>query len=989
MEQATEHLGSPQSSPHAAEDRSVLTGGPSHLDQATTNPPALGGQEEDAVTAEHAYSAVSSREKEDAHAYIGRLSRLEPVTTKPHSIMASEKAMISPKYFMVVSKRLFKMDEKQRAGLEDWLQEKAGIEVWEGQPMEISELVDHTLDFLNQQNKVSLEYFTFAFRRLFKMDQKQRATLETWLQGQAGLKLLQGQHTESSVLADHTLKFLNQNKNTFSEWLGGEYEEMRKQSLAKEFDPVTLEESIEFYYPSIHEDQRQSVLRFALGLRVVEKEKPSLDHQWTLEDLKKLFKHWDDIAGPKKMTPWVTMSLKDFNEVTHKVLGFEPDVQDAKDNYFKSLLSWDLREEHQKFSLEELIHYTTLVMREEKILSGLWVWRNEIYFIDVQNMLMEQYLWHMIQETLEPTIDLLGVNLFEAEKASFTQFAKRKLLSNKENFPLENLGAGKLAKLFHEWKSGVKEHGEISLESKVLSRTTNGIQDGPGKESAPVPESLPGTWLEDSVEGKMRLSHEKEGAHAYLGRLSHLEPVNTQPPSSTASQEATVSLKYFCVASKRLFKMDEKQTVSLENWLQRDAGIFDLPQGRHNKISELVDSTFDFLKQNNKYLFFELLGIDSDSEWKKKESLARGFDPVTLEESIEFYYPSINKVQRQAVLRFAEGLRAVNEKEPSLDYRWTLKDLKKLFKHWDDIAGPGKNTPQVMMSLKEFNKHAPTIFTYDPVNQDDINNYLKSLLSWDIGDEHQKFSLEELIHYTTLAIKEREISVPDYVQLHSEVDFFFSSQDWRKKGYLWKILCDTLVDFFKVKFLDDKQLSFARFVRQNFLSEDGNFPKENLGVDKIESLLEEFTEKTGISLDSEVLPEDPNMTQHGLVAGPSPEKLLEHSDGGEMQTSSDISSGEANAPLKPQWERNKELLEQLFRSHPTLSQEDKDSFQQFAREKHVVEIDSGETLDFNRLQGWYKEWNGTQRRRPFMASLKNWWHRVLQFWQKILGLGKK
>ncbi|KAI9628634.1 hypothetical protein KEM48_011590 [Puccinia striiformis f. sp. tritici PST-130] len=337
------------------------------------------------------------------------------------------------------------------------------------------------------------------------------------------------------------------------------------------------------------------------------------------------------------MTPWVTMSLKDFNEVTHKVLGFEPDVQDAKDNYFKSLLSWDLREEHQKFSLEELIHYTTLVMREEKILSGLWVWRNEIYFIDVQNMLMEQYLWHMIQETLEPTIDLLG-----------------------------NLGAGKLAKLFHEWKSGVKEHGEISLESKVLSRTTNGIQDGPGKESAPVPESLPGTWLEDSVEGKMRLSHEKEGAHAYLGRLSHLEPVNTQPPSSTASQEATVSLKYFCVASKRLFKMDEKQTVSLENWLQRDAGIFDLPQGRHNKISELVDSTFDFLKQNNKLRF----------RMEEKESLARGFDPVTLEESIEFYYPSINKVQRQAVLRFAEGLRAVNEKEPSLDYRWTLKDLK-------------------------------------------------------------------------------------------------------------------------------------------------------------------------------------------------------------------------------------------------------------------------------------------------------------------------
>ncbi|POW08791.1 hypothetical protein PSTT_07288 [Puccinia striiformis] len=776
-------------------------------------------------TAEHAYSAVSSREKEDAHAYIGRLSRLEPVTTKPHSIMASEKAMISPKYFMVVSKRLFKMDENKELawkigcpvkinGLH--LKGKGRYRAMGRATMEISELVDHTLDFLNQQNKV----------------------------------------------------------NTFSEWLGGEYEEMRKQSLAKEFDPVTLEESIEFYYPSIHEDQRQSVLRFALGLRVVEKEKPSLDHQWTLEDLKKLFKHWDDIAGPKKMTPWVTMSLKDFNEVTHKVLGFEPDVQDAKDNYFKSLLSWDLREEHQKFSLEELIHYTTLVMREEKILSGLWVWRNEIYFIDVQNMLMEQYLWHI------------------------------KLLSNKENFPLENLGAGKLAKLFHEWKSGVKEHGEISLESKVLSRTTNGIQDGPGKESAPVPESLPGTWLEDSVEGKMRLSHEKEGAHAYLGRLSHLEPVNTQPPSSTASQEATVSLKYFCVASKRLFKMDEKQTVSLENWLQRDAGIFDLPQGRHNKISELVDSTFDFLKQNNKLRF----------RMEEKRILSKG----TLEESIEFYYPSINKVQRQAVLRFAEGLRAVNEKEPSLDYRWTLKDLKKLFKHWDDIAGP------------EFNKHAPTIFTYDPVNQDDINNYLKSLLSWDIGDEHQKFSLEELIHYTTLAIKEREISVPDYVQLHSEVDFFFSSQDWRKKGYLWKI-----------------------------------------------------------SLDSEVLPEDPNMTQHGLVAGPSPEKLLEHSDGGEMQTSSDISSGEANAPLKPQWERNKELLEQLFRSHPTLSQEDKDSFQQFAREKHVVEIDSGETLDFNRLQGWYKEWNGTQRRRPFMASLKNWWHRVLQFWQKILGLGKK
>ncbi|POW18785.1 hypothetical protein PSHT_05387 [Puccinia striiformis] len=866
------HLGSALSSPYAAEDRSVLTGGPSHLDQATTNPPPLGGPEVDPVTSEHADSAVSSREKEDAHAYIGRLSRLEPVTTKPpfnHGIRESDD-------ITQVLHGCFEEAFQNGCKTKSWLGRlvAAGIKVWEGQHMEISELVDHTLDFLNQQNKVSLEYFTFAFQKAFQNGSKTKSHVGNMvtfpcmhndyaLRGQAGLKLLQGQHTESSVLADHTLKFLDQNKNTFSEWLGGEYEEMRKQSLAKEFDPVTLEESIEFYYPSIHEDQRQSVLRFALGLRVVEKEKPSLDHQWTLEDLKKLFKHWDDIAGPKKMTPWVTMSLKDFNEVTHKVLGFEPDVQDAKDNYFKSLLSWDLREEHQKFSLEELIHYTTLVMREEKILSGLWVWRNEIYFIDVQNMLMEQYLWHI------------------------------KLLSNKENFPLENLGAGKLAKLFHEWKSGVKEHGEISLESKVLSRTTNGIQDGPGKESAPVPESLPGTWLEDSVEGKMRLSHEKEGAHAYLGRLSHLEPVNTQPPSSTASQEATVSLKYFCVASKRLFKMDEKQTVSLENWLQRDAGIFDLPQGRHNKISELVDSTFDFLKQNNKYLFFELLGIDSDSEWKKKESLARGFDPVdkqvsadlipigrlllpnsTLEESIEFYYPSINKVQRQAVLRFAEGLRAVNEKEPSLDY-----DLKKLFKHWDDIAGPGKNTPQVMMSLKEFNKHAPTIFTYDPVNQDDINNYLKSLLSWDIGDEHQKFSLEELIHYTTLAIKEREM--------------------------------------------------------------------------------------------------------------PSPEKLLEHSDGGEMQTSSDISSGEANAPLKPQWERNKELLEQLFRSHPTLSQEDKDSFQQFAREKHVVEIDSGETLDFNRLQGWYKEWNGTQRRRPFMASLKNWWHRVLQFWQKILGLGKK
>ncbi|KAI9628710.1 hypothetical protein KEM48_011391 [Puccinia striiformis f. sp. tritici PST-130] len=912
MEQATGHLGSALRGSKRINWWSISFG------LGHNQPSSTGGTR---GRPGHADSAVSSHEKEDAHAYIGRLSRLEPVTTKPPSIMASEKAKISPKYFLVLSKRLFKMDEKQRAGLEDWLQEKAGIEVWEGQPMEISELVDHTLDFLNQQNKVSLEYFTFAFRRLFKMDQKQRATLETWLQGQAGLKLLQGQHTESSVLADHTLKFLNQNKNTFSEWLGGEYEEMRKQSLAKEFDPVTLEESIEFYYPSIHEDQRQSVLRFALGLRVVEKEKPSLDHQWTLEDLKKLFKHWDDIAGPKKMTPWVTMSLKDFNEVTHKVLGFEPDVQDVKDNYFKSLLSWDLREEHQKFSLEELIHYTTLVMREEKILSGLWVWRNEIYFIDVQNMLMEQYLWHMfvsaLMETLEPTIDLLGVNLFEAEKASFTQFAKRKLLSNKENFPLENLGAEKLAQLFHEWQSGDTERKETSLESKVLLGTPNGIQNDLGKESARVSEPVPEALLEDPDKGKTRLPREEEDAHAYIRRLALLEPVNTKPPSRTGPEEAAVSLKYFIVASKRLLKMDKQQTESLENWLH------------------------------------------------------------TLEESIEFYYPSINKDQRQAVLRFAEGLRADNQKEPSLDYRWTLKDLKKLFKHWDDIAGP------------KFNKHAPTIFTFDPVDQDDINNYLKSLLSWDIGDEHQKFSIEELIHYTTLAIKEREISVPDYVQLHSEVDFFFSSQDWRKREYLWKILYDTLVDFFKVKFLDDKQLSFARFVRQNFLSEDGNFPKENLEVDRIKSLLAEFTDKRGISLDSEVLPEDPNMTQHDLVAEPSPEKLLDHSDGGEMQTSSDVSSGEANAPPKPQWERNKELLEQLFRSHPTLSQEDKDSFRQFAKEKHVVEIDSGETLDFNRLQGWYKEWNGTQRRRPFMASLKNWWHRVLQFWQKILGLGKK
>ncbi|KAI9628635.1 hypothetical protein KEM48_011591 [Puccinia striiformis f. sp. tritici PST-130] len=226
---------------------------PSHLDQATTNPPPLGGPEVDPVTSEHADSAVLHVRKRMRMHTLGVCLVWNQL---PPSLLQSWHQR-SDDYFMVVSKRLFKMDAKQRAGLEDWLREKAGIKLWEGQHMEISELVDHTLDFLNQQNKVSLEYFTFAFQRLFKMDQKQRATLETWLQ----LEIIARATHRSSVLADHTLKFLNQNKNTFSEWLGGEYEEMRKQSLAKEFDPVTLEESIEFYYPSIHEDQRHGLLK--------------------------------------------------------------------------------------------------------------------------------------------------------------------------------------------------------------------------------------------------------------------------------------------------------------------------------------------------------------------------------------------------------------------------------------------------------------------------------------------------------------------------------------------------------------------------------------------------------------------------------------------------------------------------------------------------------------------------------------------------------
>ncbi|KNE90691.1 hypothetical protein PSTG_15871 [Puccinia striiformis f. sp. tritici PST-78] len=191
----------------------------------------------------------------------------------------------------------------------------------------------------------------------------------------------------------------------------------------------------------------------------------------------------------------------------------------------------------------------------------------------------------------------------------------QKLLSNKENFPLENLGAEKLAQLFHEWQSGDTERKETSLESKVLLGTPNGIQNDLGKESARVSEPVPEALLEDPDKGKTRLPREEEDAHAYIRRLALLEPVNTKPPSRTGPEEAAVSLKYFIVASKRLLKMDKQQTESLENWLQRDAGIFDLPQGRHNKISELVDSTFDFLKQNNKLRF----------RMEEKRILSKGF----------------------------------------------------------------------------------------------------------------------------------------------------------------------------------------------------------------------------------------------------------------------------------------------------------------------------------------------------------------------------
>ncbi|KAA1138349.1 hypothetical protein PGTUg99_032463 [Puccinia graminis f. sp. tritici] len=98
--------------------------------------------------------------------------------------------------------------------------------------------------------------------------------------------------------------------------------------------------------------------------------------------------------------------------------------------------------------------------------------------------------------------------------------------------------------------------------------------------------------------------------------------------------------------------------------------------------------------------------------------------------------------------KFVLGLSAVDGKKPAIN--GILRMLK-------GYSGTGiKYQDQVeshLISLRNFNEIVPNIFGVPPESVISLNKYFKNLMLWEMKNEKEEISLQELIHYTLLWIK--------------------------------------------------------------------------------------------------------------------------------------------------------------------------------------------------------------------------------------------
>ncbi|WAQ89888.1 hypothetical protein PtA15_11A580 [Puccinia triticina] len=183
-----------------------------------------------------------------------------------------------------------------------------------------------------------------------------------------------------------------------------------------------------------------------------------------------------------------------------------------------------------------------------------------------------------------------------------------------------------------------------------------------------------------------------------------------------------------------------------------DGNHFNLNPGMINHPGKYEIRRGEFFFFCEKFYSF----CEGSSEIRVKELFMKKFGLLTLEEGIELYNQLASEDQRSSIRLFALGTKALGRETSPLQTYWYFQHLEEMFKHWNDVSSPGKNT--ILISWEDFRTLCHKFhFDIEAPSYEHLADYLKKLAILDINHEKEEISIHKLLHYTFLYFHENKL----------------------------------------------------------------------------------------------------------------------------------------------------------------------------------------------------------------------------------------
>ncbi|KAA1087577.1 hypothetical protein PGT21_033922 [Puccinia graminis f. sp. tritici] len=821
-----------------------------------------------------------------------------------------------------------------------------------------------------EERMVTFEHFMTTIKSILKLDSNLLVAgqLDSWLQLSL-VKRNPGPLLNLSDLIDHTLEFIKiALKSEYAKLSKGRSDEEIKYFLMKQCGKMTLEEGIELFHPGTPEDQKKSMRIFALGLLAFNKNLSSTEHSWSAQDLQELLRRWNRFSGPDRKPTWISWS--EFDGLVVKVVGFHPEKLEELRWYLKHLMLWEIGDENQKLPLEELVHHTLLWGKENDVFLFNAHIRDFYDLFYFEDLLSKGFMRHITtNRNLDKKITSLGIKLSKEKQDSFKEFIKIKLQTGKPNFDLGNVGLKQWEFLFEDWK---KSTGQTTLETQPPKgeEKTNAMFDTP-KLDQPI------------------------------GTDEHMEEI-----------ENPISFRYFIILSRRVLDLDIKALGHLET------SLIKFKTAPFMNVSKLLKHTLDWLRDNFESKYIELL--KQKSEVDIRNDFKKNYNNPTFDEILEFHLPETSEKERLSMRKFVLGLSAVDGNKPA-GYQWNSENAQELFRHWNKVSGPEKESH--LISLRNFNEIVPNIFGVPPESVISLNKYFKNLILWEMKNEKEEISLQELIHYTLLWIKVDNVECKWH---KSDLQTAMWHIEKRVYNYLCKIrphLSETIASL-EPDFSIDQKREFLLYLETEWVK--FAFYQDSLKPDYLKGWIEDWKtnkDKTNSERVHETMNPignheavypfkmDPmiSVKRFGIVGCclylekyPDFIEFLQKLSTVETMKFLDLithvanwlkSKGEFGSPsieyisaqdwldlkVKFALELNKLSVEDYFKLHPDISHQKK-SFWSFISKRLKTNTDS-DLWDLDKVEKLHEEWKTRSKWSAWWENLKS---KIYKLWRKLM-----